>query len=138
MFNFLDELSETYTWPVILKLPASGGKVKEVTFYAEFRRLSEEREQEISDETNARIKKIISRAKQELEEGFAAEDDDAMAQVNESLRDEVLESVGEMDKSGSYTAADSAEAGRLLALRGATHAILVAYGKSKSGEKAKN
>lgn len=138
MFNFLDELSETYTWPVTLKLPANGGKVKEVKFYAEFRRLSEEREQEISADTNERIKKIINRAKQDMEEWHDAGDEDAMAQVNENLRDEVLESVGEMDKSGNYTAADSDEAMRLLSLRGATHAILIAYGKSKAGEKAKN
>lgn len=138
MFNFLDELSDTYTWPVTLKLPASGGKVKEIKFYAEFRRLSEEREQEIGKETNNRIRKIIASAKQDFEESRDAEDDDAMAQVNENLRDEVLESVGEMDKSGNYTAADSAETERLLSLRGATHAILQAYGKSKAGEKAKN
>lgn len=138
MFNFLDELSDTYTWPVTLKLPASGGKVKEVKFYAEFNRLSEEREQEITDETNARIKKIINRAKQDLEESRDTEDEDAMAQVNLSLRDEVLASVGEVDKSGSYTAADDERAALLLGTRGATHAILVAYGKSKAGEKAKN
>lgn len=138
MFTFLDELSDTYTWPVALKLPVNGGKVKDVKFYAEFRRLSEEREQEITADTNERIKKIINRAKQDMEEGRDTEDEDAMAQVNMNLRDEVLESVGEMDKSGNYTAADSDEAMRLLSLRGATHAILIAYGKSKAGEKAKN
>lgn len=138
MFNFLDELSETYTWPVILKLPANGGKVKEVKFYAEFRRLSEEREQEIGKETNERIRKIIEHAKQDLEEARDTQDEDVMAQVNEDLRNEVMESVGEVDKSGNYTAADSEETGRLLSLRGVTAAILQSYGKSKAGEKAKN
>lgn len=138
MFTFLDELSDTYTWPVTLKLPASGGKVKEVKFYAEFNRLSAEREMEISDEASARIKLIIQRAKQDMDEAQETDGDDDMAQVNMRIRDEVLASVGETGKDGSYTAADDAQTAKLLALRGATEAILAAYGKSKSGEKAKN
>lgn len=139
MFNFLDELSDTYTWPVTLKLPASGGKVKEVKFYAEFNRLSAEREKELTDEVNERIKQIIQRAKDYVGGDTDAADDDDMLLVNLHIRDQVLVSVGEADSSGkNYAAADSDRTAQLLDLRGATEAILAAYGKSKSGEKAKN
>jgi len=137
MFNFLETLSDTYTWPVTLKIPASGGKVTEVKFHAEFNRLSAEAEQELTDEVSARIKKIMQSAKDAMD-GDVPDGDDDMAKVNLSIRDQVLVSVGEADKSGTYTAADSDKEAQLLALRGATVAILNAYGQSKKGEKAKN
>lgn len=139
MFKFLDELSETYTWPVSFKIPASGGKTTEIKFHAEFNRLSAEREKELTDEVNERVKKILQRAK-DMVGGAEADgtDEDDMLQVNLYIRDQVLVSVGENDKAGNYTAADSDKEAQLLSLRGATEAILAAYGKSKSGEKAKN
>ena len=137
MFNLLETLSDTYTWPVTLKIPASNGKVTEVKFHAEFNRLSAEAEQELTDEVSARIKKIMQSAK-DVMDGETPDSDDDMARVNLSIRDQVLVSVGEADKSGNYTAAESDKESQLLSLRGATEAILNAYGQSKKGEKAKN
>lgn len=140
MFTFLDDLSDTYTWPVVLKLPANGGKTKEVKFVAEFNRLSADQERELTDDVNGRVKQMLQRAKDYVSGSgeFEAADEDDMMKINLHIRDQVLVSVGECDKAGNYTAADGEKAGQLLSLRGATEAILAAYGKSKSGEKAKN
>lgn len=139
MFNFLEELSDTLVWPVSLNIPANGGKVIPVKFHAEFKRPVAESERELTEEVDKRAKKIVQRAKDYVS-GETANDgeDDTFVKVNLYIRDQVLVSVGEVDKSGNYTAADSDKEARLLSLHGATEAILAAYGKSKSGEKAKN
>lgn len=141
MFKFLDELSDTYTWPVQFNLPANGGKTTPIKFYAEFNRLKTEEADELKAEVNARLEAIFAAAKEKIAEGAGAvpaSSDDDTDKVNRYILSRVLAGVGEADKSGNYTAADSEKETQLLSTMGALEAILAAYGKSKSGEKAKN
>lgn len=44
---FVLKKSESYSWPVSVKVPVSGGQFKKETFDAEFKRLSQSRIQEV-------------------------------------------------------------------------------------------
>lgn len=46
---FVLKKSDSYFWPVIVKTPVTGGNVKEETFEAEFKRVSQTRIKEIRD-----------------------------------------------------------------------------------------
>lgn len=137
MFKILDELSATYTWPVSFNLPASGGKVTQIKFHAEFNRLNVGEEKALGDEVSKRITSIMANAREIVGGSKPEAFDDDNDKVNRHILGEVMVSVGEMDKD-VYVAADSEKEAQLLSTRGAVEAILQAYGKSKSGEKAKN
>lgn len=53
---FVLKQSDSYTWPVSIKLPANGGKRERQTFDAEFKRLPQSRINEIQREVQLRIK----------------------------------------------------------------------------------
>lgn len=114
MFKILDEISPTYTWPVTACVAANRGKVTQIKFVAEFRRLDDERVQELNDQTN-----------------------DTRPKTDKTLLAEVLESVGE-EADGQYTAGSASEQARLLNTVGVRKAVALAYYRSLSGEKAKN
>jgi hypothetical protein len=53
---FVLKQSDSYTWPVSIKLPANGGKREKQTFEAEFKRLPQSRINEIQMLVQQRIK----------------------------------------------------------------------------------
>jgi hypothetical protein len=53
---FVLKQSDSYTWPVSIKLPANGGKRERQTFDAEFKRLPQSRINEIQREVQQRVK----------------------------------------------------------------------------------
>jgi hypothetical protein len=53
---FVLKQSDSYTWPVSIKLPANGGKREKQTFEAEFKRLPQSRINEIQLLVQQRIK----------------------------------------------------------------------------------
>ena len=53
---FVLQQSDSYTWPVSIKLPANGGKREKQTFEAEFKRLPQSRINEIQLLVQQRIK----------------------------------------------------------------------------------
>lgn len=114
MFKTLDELSSTYTWPVTASVAANRGKVTQIKFVAEFRRLDDERVQELTDQSN-----------------------DVRPKTDKALLAEVLESVGE-EVDGQYTPGSEAEQARLLGTFGVRKAVTLAFYRSLTGEKAKN
>ena len=52
---FVLKQSDSYTWPVSIKLPANGGKRERQTFDAEFKRLPQSRINEIQREVQLRV-----------------------------------------------------------------------------------
>lgn len=55
---FVLKQSDSYTWPVSIKLPANGGKRERQTFDAEFKRLPQSRINEIQLLANNRVKAL--------------------------------------------------------------------------------
>ena len=53
---FVLKQSDSYTWPVSIKLPANGGKRERQTFDAEFKRLPQSRINEIQLQVQQRMK----------------------------------------------------------------------------------
>ena len=53
---FVLKQSDSYTWPVSIRLPANGGKREKQTFEAEFKRLPQSRINEIQQQVQQRIK----------------------------------------------------------------------------------
>ena len=53
---FVLKQSDSYTWPVSIKLPANGGKRERQTFDAEFKRLPQSRINEIQELVQKRLK----------------------------------------------------------------------------------
>lgn len=114
MFKFLDSLSDSYTWPVVSNVAVNSGKVTQLKFAAEFKRLEDERIQDMGDASNEQRPK-----------------------TDKALLDEVLISVGE-EIAGEYAPATEAEQKKLLGTAGVRKAVVLAYYRSLSGEKAKN
>lgn len=119
MFKLLEEVSETYTWPVTAKVPGNGGKVITLKFDAEFRRLPASRMRD------------LMRGKDEMVEG------EKPKTVIEVV-DEVLVGVNYKGDEGKEFRATDDEKDDLLAVLGVDVAIYVALLSSFKGEKAKN
>lgn len=72
--SFVLKQSDTYTWPVTLVLPVSGGRREKHTFDGEFKRLPQSRINEI-----VRLARAMERGR--LDEDEALEDQDAAREV---------------------------------------------------------
>lgn len=119
MFNLLQKLGDTYTWPVTLRAPVDGGKVVEIKFIAKFNRLPVERVRE------------INRGADEMPEG------EKPVTVPEAVQEVLVDILYIADDKTTQTASDD-EKERLLAVTGADVAIWSGFRASLSGEKAKN
>lgn len=83
--------SDTYTWPVVIEVPADGGRVEKATFDAQFKRLTQSRIEE--------IRKAIEREEirdvelvQEVLTGWAGViDDNGPVPYSEAARDLLLD-----------------------------------------------
>lgn len=75
---FVLKQSDSYTWPVSIRLPANGGKREKQTFEAEFKRLPQSRINEIQVLAQQRVK--AAERGEDLENGIS----------DQSIADEVL------------------------------------------------
>ncbi len=121
MFDFQEVLSETYEWPVELKIPVDGGKSKTIKFTAVFKRLGK-------TESNAM-----------LESAREIDEDNKTAVVRYKIVfDEVLLDLKAKNDQGKTETLPDEICEELLEVYGADSAIFLAYSASVSGEKVKN
>lgn len=119
MFKLLNELTETYTWPVSMKVPGNGGKAITLKFDAVFNRLPADRMRE------------IMRSKEDLPEGEEP-------RTIRDVVDEALAGINYKDDEGKEARATDDEKDELLNVIGADVAIYVSLLASFRGEKQKN
>ncbi len=112
--GFCIKQSDTYVWPVSVKLPTNGGRYDTQTFDVEFRRVSQ-----------ARIEEL-------LEQGRSAEINDRAV-----CGELVAGWQGITDGTGEVPFSDAAFR-QLLDIPGIQAAIIAAWFESLSGEKRKN
>jgi hypothetical protein len=90
---FILNQSDTYFWPVVVKLPVSGGKYQESTFEAEFKRLPQARLKQLwngmHDETISSIE--LSREVMVGWKGVAVDASGSELPYTEEARDRLLE-----------------------------------------------
>ena len=124
---FVLKQSDSYTWPVSIKLPANGGKRERQTFDAEFKRLAQSRINEIQAEVQRRVK-------------AAEAGEDVQGSISDvSLADEILvgwEDVNDGD--GEAVPFSKAAKAQLLEVPMLASAIIEAYFESLVEQKRKN
>ena len=124
---FVLKQSNSYVWPVTVKLPISGGKFEKQTFDAEFKRLPQARINKLQVEVQARIKSS---------ERNEASDDSISDQ---SIADELLIGwSGVLDEDGDEVPFSESMKQQLLDIPTLASAIIVAYFDSLTGVKTKN
>ena len=124
---FVLKQSNSYTWPVSVKLPADGGKFEKQTFDAQFKRLPQGRINEIQVDVQTRIK--ASERNETLEGGIS----------DQSIADELLVGwSGVVDGDGDEILFSEELKEQLLDISTVASAIIVAYFDSLTGSKAKN
>lgn len=124
---FVLKQSDSYTWPVSIKLPANGGKRERQTFDAEFKRLPQSRINEIQEQANKRVKA--------LERG-----DDAGDGISDlSIADEILVGWdGIVDGDGEPVPFSKGSKSQLLDVPFMAGAIIEAFFDSLVEQKRKN
>ena len=124
---FVLKQSDSYTWPVSIKLPANGGKRERQTFDAEFWRLPQSRINEIQEQVQKRIK-------------AAERGDDALEGItDQSIADEILVGWdGIVDGEGEPVPFSKGSKAQLLDVPMLAGALISAYFESLTEQKRKN
>ena len=124
---FLLKQSDSYTWPVSIKLPANGGKRERQTFDAEFKRLAQSRINEIQREVQQRVK--ANEKGEDTGEGIS----------DQSIADEILVGWdGIVDGDGEPVPFSNAVKAQLLDVPMMAGALVAAYFESLVEQKRKN
>jgi len=124
---FVLKQSDSYTWPVSIRLPANGGKRERQTFDAEFKRLPQSRINEIQEEVQKRIK-AVERGEQPTDE---------ISDV--SIADEILVGWdGIVDGDGEVVPYGKATKAQLLEVPMLAGALITTYFESLAEQKQKN
>jgi hypothetical protein len=124
---FVLKQSDSYTWPVSIKLPANGGKRERQTFDAEFKRLPQSRINEIQEQVQKRIK-------------AAERGEDALEGItDQSIADEILVGWdGIVDGDGEPVPFSKSSKAQLLDVPMLAGALISAYFESLTEQKRKN
>jgi hypothetical protein len=124
---FVLKQSDSYTWPVSIKLPANGGKRERQTFDAEFKRLPQSRINEIQREVQQRVK--ANEKGEDTGEGIS----------DQSIADEILMGWdGIIDGDGEPVPFSNAVKAQLLDVPMMAGALVGAYFESLVEQKRKN
>ncbi len=124
---FVLKQSDSYTWPVSIKLPANGGKRERQTFDAEFKRLPQSRINEIQREVQVRVK--ANEKGEDTGEGVS----------DQSIADEILVGWdGIVDGDGEPVPFSNAVKAQLLDVPIMAGALVAAYFESLVEQKRKN
>jgi hypothetical protein len=124
---FVLKQSDSYTWPVSIKLPANGGKRERQTFDAEFKRLAQSRINEIQREVQQRVK--ANEKGEDTGEGIS----------DQSIADEILVGWdGIVDGDGEPVPFSNAVKAQLLDVPMMAGALVAAYFESLVEQKRKN
>lgn len=124
---FVLKQSDSYTWPVSIKLPANGGKRERQTFDAEFKRLPQSRINEIQREVQLRVK--ANEKGEDTGEGVS----------DQSIADEILVGWdGIIDGDGEPVPFSNAVKAQLLDVPMMAGALVAAYFESLVEQKRKN
>lgn len=124
---FVLKQSDSYSWPVSIKLPADGGKRERQTFDAEFKRLPQSRINEIQELVQKQIKAT------ERGEATASEISD------QSIADEILVGWdGIVDGEGEPVPYSKASKAMLLDVPMMAGALISVYFESLVEQKRKN
>lgn len=124
---FVLKQSDSYTWPVSIKLPANGGKRERQTFDAEFKRLAQSRINEIQREVQQRVK--ANEKGEDTGEGVS----------DQSIADEILVGWdGIVDGDGEPVPFSNAVKAQLLDVPMMAGALVAAYFESLVEQKRKN
>lgn len=124
---FVLKQSDSYTWPVSIKLPANGGKRERQTFDAEFKRLAQSRINEIQREVQQRVK--ANEKGEDTGEGIS----------DQSIADEILVGWdGIVDGDGEPVPFSNAVKAQLLDVPMMAGALVSAYFESLVEQKRKN
>ncbi len=101
MFNFLEDIPKSYTWPVEFKVPTNGGKYKKISFQAEFARLNKQESIEMKEAASVKDEegRLVSITYKDVIESvlidiLAKSDEGKYAPLPEDMKDELLEIVG--------------------------------------------
>lgn len=124
---FVLKQSDSYTWPVSIKLPANGGKRERQTFDAEFKRLPQSRINEIQREVQQRVK--ANEKGEDTGEGIS----------DQSIADEILMGWdGIIDGDGEPVPFSNAVKAQLLDVPMMAGSLVAAYFESLVEQKRKN
>ena len=124
---FVLKQSDSYTWPVSIKLPANGGKREKQTFEAEFKRLPQSRINEIQMLVQQRIK--AAERGEDTGEGI----------TDQSIADEVLVGwEGIVDGDGEAVSFNKCTKAQLLDVPMMAGALIEAFFESLVEAKRKN
>ena len=127
---FILDQSESYSWPVTVKVPQDGGRFRSFTFDAEFKRVSQERREQLGRQ--------LMRQKRTWDDGNMEEDFLTPRQIADEL---LVGWSGIMDTEGADAQqvpfSDTIKA-QLLNIGDVADAILEAWNASIPGAKAKN
>jgi hypothetical protein len=129
---FILDQSESYSWPVTVKVPQDGGRFRSFTFEAEFKRVSQERREQLG--------RLLMRQKRLMDDGLTVFEDDIL--TPRQIADELLVGwSGIMDTEGADAAqvpfGETVKA-QLLNIGDVADAILAAWNDSIPGAKVKN
>lgn len=124
---FVLKQSDSYTWPVSIKLPANGGKRERQTFDAEFKRLPQSRINEIQEQANKRIR--AAERGEDIGDGIS----------DQSIADEILVGWdGIVDGDGEPVPFSKGSKAQLLDVPFMAGALIEAYFESLVEAKRKN
>jgi hypothetical protein len=124
---FVLKQSDSYTWPVSIKLPANGGKRERQTFDAEFKRLAQSRINEIQREVQLRIK--ATERGEDVPDGVS----------DQSIADEILVGWdGIIDGDGEPVPFSNTVKAQLLDVPMMAGSLVAAYFESLVEQKRKN
>lgn len=129
---FILDQSQSYSWPVTVKVPQDGGRFRSFTFDAEFKRVSQERREQLGRQ--------LMRQKRLMDDGLTVFEDDIL--TPRQIADELLVGwSGIMDTEGEGAQpvpfSETIKA-KLLNIGDVADAILDAWNNSIPGAKAKN
>ncbi|WP_136419971.1 hypothetical protein [Herbaspirillum sp. ST 5-3] len=121
MFSQLTKaLSDTYTWPVTVKVPANGGKQNNIQFDAEFHRVDQDEVENI------------------FESARSVNEDGVKVLIYSKVVDRVLVNMKAKNDEGKYDELPDDLQASIRRISGADRAIANAFTASITGEKAKN
>ncbi len=124
---FVLSQSQSYSWPVVLRLPADGGKREKSTFDAVFKRLPQSRINEIQQLVQQRLK--AAEHNEDLDNGV----------TDQSIADELLVGwSGVVDADGDEVPFTEAAKTQLLDVPMVAGALIGAYFESLVEQKRKN
>jgi len=124
---FVLKQSDTYSWPVVIRLPADGGKREKASFDAVFRRLPQSRINEIQKLVQAQLK--AAQDGETLENGV----------TDQGIADEILAGwSGVVDGDGDPVPFTEATKAQLLDVPLLASALIEIYFESLQEQKRKN